>query len=102
MAPKAAAAAFPENAACNCLSPFAVGVTSDPDDAGAWPIRCASMFVPAKNHSLSRTIGPPTVPPYRLSTYLGTTGCVQESVNGGIAVPTATPGGQNPLRGVRS
>src|SRR5690242_2751550 len=62
------------NAAANCASPSGVGVSVVPLEKGDEPMRIRCRFADPKNHSLSRRIGPPTVPPKRLSIYLGTSG----------------------------
>src|SRR5579864_7988545 len=65
------------NAACNCEIPLGVGVTNGAEDSGCAPVRVCSQFPEPKNHSLSLLIGPPRVPPQRLSTYRGTWGAMQ-------------------------
>ncbi len=57
-----------------------------------------------KNQALSFLMGPPKVPPKRLSTYFGFTTALQPSGAGAqmVAVPAATPGGQKPWKGLFS
>src|SRR2546425_8937665 len=68
-----------------------VGVGSKPGalELGRPPVRCRSMFAEPKNQALSLQIGPPTVPPNRLSTHRGTTGFSQVVAEG------LCPGAQN-------
>ena len=68
MAANAATAELPGNAACNCPKPVVSGVKLPPDEKGAAPMRCRSKFPEPKNQSLFLQIGPPNVPPKRLST----------------------------------
>src|SRR5215472_1660866 len=101
---KAATAALPGNAAESWLSPVGVGVKKGADDEGAVPVRVRSMLLDMKNHSLSFSIGPPKVPPKRLSTKRVIVDFLQPSGAGanGVTVPAATPSAQNPRSGLFS
>src|ERR1700733_13025017 len=82
-------------AAASCASPLGVGTSPFAVDAGGRAKRCRSKFAEPKNQTLSFLIGPPAVPPKRLSTKPGTLGTVQP-------VEGDTPGGQNPNSGLFS
>src|SRR5271154_4427128 len=79
-------------AACNCDTPFAVGTSPPAVEAGDPAKRCRSRFAEPKNQILSFLIGPPTVPPKRLSTKPGTSGVMQPEDAG-------CPGTQKPSSG---
>src|ERR1700722_4500616 len=55
------------NAACSSEIPLGVGVTNGADEDGAAPVRRCSKLPEPKNQRRSRLIGPPAVPPHRLS-----------------------------------
>src|SRR5450755_4946797 len=80
------------NAASSWLTPFGVGTRPPAVDAGEPAKRWCSTFADPKNQILSFLIGPPTVPPKRLSTKPGTSGLMQP-------VEVAWPGRQKPRRG---
>src|SRR5580692_7371181 len=79
MAANALTAGLLGKACCSCWIPFGVGVRKGADEEGAVPVRVCSKLPEPKNHNLSFRIGPPTVPPHRLSPYRGTEGGVQPS-----------------------
>src|SRR5581483_3772262 len=56
------------NAVCNCCRPVKVGVKELPEELGAAPCLKRSRLVDPKNQTLSFLMGPPMVPPKRLST----------------------------------
>ncbi len=55
-------------ACCSCWIPLGVGVRKGAEEEGAVPVRVCSKLAEPKNHNLSFSMGPPTVPPHRLST----------------------------------
>src|SRR5205814_5200299 len=101
---KTATAALPGNAADNWLKPFAVGVKKGAAEDGAEPVRMRSMLLDIKNQSLFGITGPPRVPPKRLSTRREMVDFLQPSgaPAKGVTVPSATPSGQKPSRGLFS
>src|ERR1700733_13879949 len=86
---------LPGKAACNCVTPVGVGKRLGAEERGEPAKRWRSMLLEPKNQILSFLIGPPTLPPKRLSTKPGTVGSVQP-------VEVDTPGGQNPNNGLFS
>src|ERR1700678_2761155 len=86
---------LPGKAACNCVTPVGVGTRPGAEELGEPAKRWRSMLLEPKNQILSFLIGPPTLPPKRLSTKPGTVGAVQP-------VEGDTPWGQNPNNGLFS
>src|SRR5579863_321080 len=86
---------LPGNAVCNCVTPVGVGTRLGAEELGEPAKRWRSMLLEPKNQILSFLIGPPTLPPKRLSTKPGTLGVVQP-------VEGDTPWGQNPNSGLFS
>src|ERR1700733_1883914 len=86
---------LPGKAACSCATPVGVGTRLGAEELGEPAKRWRSMLLEPKNQILSFLIGPPTLPPKRLSTKPGTVGSVQP-------VEVDTPGGQIPNNGLFS
>src|SRR5690242_708082 len=92
----AATALFPGKAAASALIPAGVGVKLD--EVAELCALCSSCWYAPKNHMRFFRIGPPKLPPNRLSTKRGITALLQLEANG-VFVPAATPAGQNPSSG---
>src|SRR5437762_3929644 len=101
---RAATAALPGNAVDNWLKPFPVGVKNGAAEEGTVPVRMRSMLLDTKNQNLFERTGPPRVPPKRLSTRREMVDFVQPpgAPAKGVTVPSATPAGQKPSKGLFS
>src|SRR6185437_9489974 len=89
---RAATAGLLGNAACSCLMPVRVGVVAGVEELGEPAERCRSKLPEPKNQILSFLMGPPMVPPKRLSMNFDTAGLSQ-----GTAVVEVCPGAQKGL-----
>src|SRR5580692_4824610 len=80
------------NAACNCVTPFGVGTIPVPEELGEPAKHWRSRLLEPNNQILSFLMGPPALPPKRLSTKRETVGSVHP-------VDTDCPGSQKPNNG---